>query len=167
MELTYHRVNPRNGPVWGGDRDDGPSEQQKSDESEEFSMSKYWRLVGPLLWDVKELAQGIKNLCAKKFPDRDVRSIRILDASCGSGELGYEMAKLGLSVELNDCDEAMIRYAKKCGEQERYKTAAATNVRRTMCYPWSQLVAEVVKDEDNNEMKYDVIFVRADSTPYY
>jgi len=142
-----------------------------------FSLSSYWKMILPLFWDYTKLASDFQDLAQQRFPGRSPSEISILDASCGSGELGFELAKLGYDVDMSDAAPNMIKLAAHTAETKYelqpvcsgngFPRADADGQQtkkraRLGCHYWSELA----ESEFVGGKKYDMILVRGNSTPY-
>eukprot|EP00747_Dinoflagellata_sp_TGD_P156567 gnl/TRDRNA2_/TRDRNA2_177676_c0_seq3.p1 gnl/TRDRNA2_/TRDRNA2_177676_c0~~gnl/TRDRNA2_/TRDRNA2_177676_c0_seq3.p1 ORF type:complete len:1170 (-),score=240.73 gnl/TRDRNA2_/TRDRNA2_177676_c0_seq3:112-3297(-) len=135
----------------------------RSDPNPFITLSSYWKMITPAMWDLPALAKDLVALIAAKFPQKKLEDIRILHASCGAGDLCYEMMKLGANLDMSDASQSMLRLNEKVGRlrypEQAARVAPAGNNRR-FCAKWGQL-----KDTCGLDA-YDVILIRGNSTPY-
>lgn len=108
-----------------------------------LTLSSYWKMITPALWDLPKLAQNIADMILEKTPSK--KDIRVLHASCGAGHLCYELMKLGFRVDMSDGAGHMISLAHKVGSAEypeEYARMMAAG-QAPMVSKWSELPAKV------------------------
>ena len=112
---------------------------------------KHWETTVQLLWNIPELVVGLERTLQLGS------NMKILDASCGTGDLAIELARKGYTVECSDADISMLlRSEEKRKLLEEHSENIIIDEKAT---EWRNLL-------QRKRQKYDVVIIRGNSLPY-
>lgn len=120
--------------------------------SDDQKRVRHWETTVQLLWNIPDVVNGLERALELET------GMKILDASCGTGDLAIELVKRGYHVQCSDADLSMLSRSEEKRKQIEEKLRKNITIDKK-ALEWKNL-------PQRKRQKYDIVIIRGNSLPY-